>query len=80
MVVSTTGSIQVPNGTTAQRPSGVTGQFRFNSSLTQFEGYDGSAWGKIGGGDLAIAGDQGCLLYTSPGPRDAESSRMPSSA
>ena len=24
--------------------------------------------------------DEGCLLYTSPSPRDAESSRMPSSA
>jgi len=59
MVVSTTGAIQVPNGTTAQRPSAVTGQFRFNSTLTQFEGYDGSAWGKIGGGDLSIAGDSG---------------------
>ena len=30
-----------------------------NSTLTQFEGYDGSAWGKIGGGDLSIAGDSG---------------------
>ena len=36
MVVSTTGAIQVPNGTTAQRPSAVTGQFRFNSTLSQF--------------------------------------------
>ena len=59
MVVSTTGSIRVPVGTTAQRPSAITGQFRFNSTLTQFEGYDGSAWGKIGGGDLSIAGDSG---------------------
>ena len=59
MVVGTTGSIRVPVGTTAQRPSAITGQFRFNSTLTQFEGYDGSAWGKIGGGDLSIAGDSG---------------------
>ena len=27
-----------------------------------------------------VGGDNACLLYTSPSPRDAESSRMPSSA
>lgn len=47
---SSTGAIQLPAGSTAQRPSAATGQVRFNSSLTQFEGYNGSAWGKIGGG------------------------------
>ena len=29
---------------------------------------------------LIIDGDNGCLLYTSPSPRDATLSRMPSSA
>ena len=29
---------------------------------------------------LAILGDEGCLLYTSPSPRDQRGSRMPSSA
>jgi len=59
LIIATNGSLQVPAGTTAQRGSAVTGKFRFNTQLTQFEGYDGSAWGKIGGGDLAIAGDSG---------------------
>ena len=27
-----------------------------------------------------VVGDMGCLLYTSPSPRDVEESRMPSSA
>ena len=27
-----------------------------------------------------VAGDNTCLLYTSPSPRDVEESRMPSSA
>ena len=27
----------------------MTGDFRFNTTLTQFEGYDGSAWAKVGG-------------------------------
>lgn len=47
---TSTGAFQVPFGTTAQRPTAATGQVRFNSSLTQFEGYNGTAWGKIGGG------------------------------
>ena len=49
IVCSGTGSLQVPVGTTAQRPTGATGDFRFNSTLTQFEGYDGTSWAKVGG-------------------------------
>ena len=37
-------------GTTAQRPTPVTGMVRYNSSLTKFEGYGASAWGALGGG------------------------------
>lgn len=47
---TSTGALQLPFGTTAQRPTPATGQVRFNSTLTQFEGYNGTAWGKIGGG------------------------------
>jgi hypothetical protein len=47
---TSTGAFEVPVGTTAQRPTAATGFVRFNSSLTQFEGYNGTAWGKIGGG------------------------------
>ena len=38
--------------------------------------------GVLKAGDHILAGDQlyGCLLYTSPSPRDATLSRMPSSA
>ena len=39
----------MPLGTTAQRPTGVAGQIRYNSSISRFEGYT-SAWGSIGGG------------------------------
>ena len=46
-----TGSTVVSSGTTAQRDaSPVTGYFRFNSDLTKFEGYNGTAWGSVGGG------------------------------
>ena len=42
-------ALKVPVGTEAQRPTPETGQLRFNSDATSFEGYDGSAWGAIGG-------------------------------
>jgi len=48
---SATGSSVVAAGTTAQRDgSPSAGMLRFNSTATSFEGYDGSAWGSIGGG------------------------------
>ncbi len=51
---SSTGSGVLPTGTTAQRDvSPAAGYIRFNSTTTGFEGYDGSAWGAIGGGASA---------------------------
>ena len=50
LVLSGTGSLQLPVGTTAQRPTPATGDIRFNTTLTQFEGYNGSAWGEIANG------------------------------
>jgi len=48
---SATGSSKIASGTTAQRDgSPATAMFRFNTTLTQFEGYNGSEWGAIGGG------------------------------
>jgi hypothetical protein len=57
---SATGSAIVPTGTDAQRdgtPSA--GYFRFNTDSSSFEGYDGTAWGAVGGSaDLsAVAED-----------------------
>jgi hypothetical protein len=47
---SATDAVHVPVGTTAQRPgSPAAGYFRYNTSLSQFEGYT-DAWGAIGGG------------------------------
>ena len=46
---SATDAFFVPKGTTAQRPSGAAGHFRYNTTLGRFEGYT-DAWGEIGGG------------------------------
>ena len=60
LIIDTNSSIRVPVGTTAQRPTAATGQLRFNTTDSSFEGYDGTAWGAIGGGgELNIAGDSG---------------------
>ena len=48
---ASTGSAELPVGTTAQRDASPSaGLFRFNSTDSKFEGYDGTAWGEIGGG------------------------------
>ena len=46
-----TGSITIPSGTTSQRDvSPANGMMRFNTTLSQFEGYKDGAWAEIGGG------------------------------
>jgi len=53
---SATGSAVIPTGTEVQRDgSPSAGYLRFNSDATSFEGYDGSAWGSIGGGATSDA-------------------------
>ena len=50
ILMTGTGAIDVASGTTAQRPgSPSAGMFRFNSQTSEFEGYNGSSWGEIGG-------------------------------
>ena len=54
---ATTGSAELPSGTTAQRdgtPSA--GYLRWNSTEGSAEIYDGSAWGSVGGGNTTDEG------------------------
>jgi hypothetical protein len=54
LIYSGTGTITLPNGTTAQRPgSPAEGMIRYNSTTDTFEGYADGAWGAIGGGASA---------------------------
>ncbi|MDA8928878.1 tail fiber domain-containing protein [Gammaproteobacteria bacterium] len=50
LIINTTGSIQIPVGTTAQRPTAAQGQLRFNTTTSKPEIYNGSAWADVGGG------------------------------
>ena len=48
--ISGTGYVDIPAGTTAQRPgSANSGMLRFNTNFNRYEGYDGSNWGQLGG-------------------------------
>ena len=56
-LTSSTGSLKVPTGTTAQRdgtPSA--GYLRWNTTDTSAEVYDGSAWTAVGGGNTTDNG------------------------
>lgn len=49
----------IPKGTTAERPvSPVDGEMRYNTTTNQFEGYQGGAWGQLGGGATGGGGDE----------------------
>ncbi len=56
ITASSTGALQVPSGTTAQRPANVAGKLRYNSDTGSFEGYT-TAWGSIGGGATGAGGN-----------------------
>ena len=48
-------SILTPKGTTAERPTGVTGYLRYNTTTNEFEGFSGSpgAWKSVGGSAIS---------------------------
>jgi hypothetical protein len=50
--ISSVDAMLIPNGTTAQRPTGAAGYLRFNSTTSQFEGYNGTSWASVGGANI----------------------------
>ena len=62
-LTSNTDAVAMPSGTTAQRPTGVNGQIRYNSSDNAFEGYANGSWGEIGGGGGATGGGSDQVFY-----------------
>jgi hypothetical protein len=49
----------IPKGTTAQRPAvPVDGEIRYNTTNNQYEGYQGGAWGQLGGGATGGGSDE----------------------
>ena len=61
-----TSAVQLPVGTTAQRPaSPSTGDFRFNSTTTQAEVYDGSSFTAVGSGGGGTGGGNEQIFFES---------------
>lgn len=57
VIFNTTGSITLPVGTTGEEPITPTeGMVRFNTTTNKFEGYDGTSWGPLGGGNKTDTG------------------------
>ena len=50
---SSTGALIISKGTTGERPTATSGMLRFNTTTTEFEGYNGTAWASVGGAALS---------------------------
>ena len=77
VTMSSTGFLLVPKGNNAQQPgqSGAptpaAGQFRYNSTTQQFEGYT-TSWGAIGGGGGATGGGTEAIFHENENQMDQD--------
>ena len=55
---NSTNSIRIPVGNTVQRPTGVTGQMRFNTTINAMEVYNNSQWVPLGATEFTLITDQ----------------------
>ena len=58
-----TDAMLIPKGTTGNRPTGVSGYLRFNTTTNEFEGYNGSAWASVGGAAISNDTTTATALY-----------------
>ena len=49
-----TAGVKVPSGTTGQRPTGLNGQVRYNTTTNEFEFYENNVWVSYGEGDGSV--------------------------
>jgi len=70
--ITTFGYLQVPVGTTAQRPwVAANGMVRYNSTISSFEGYASGAWSSLGG-VKSVDGYTYIIAETSAGASNGE--------
>lgn len=78
--IGSTGQFVPAVGTTGERPTPIQGGFRFNTTTTSFEGYNGTAWSAVGGGGATGGGSDAIFIengqtvttsYTIPSGRNA---------
>ena len=73
--ILSTGSLTIPVGTEVQRPAGAAGKIRFNSTLSSYEGHNGTRWASIGGGATGGGSD---AIFNLNGQVVTESFSIPS--
>jgi fibronectin-binding autotransporter adhesin len=58
VAINATDSVLIPVGNTVQRPTGVTGMLRFNTTTDKLEIYDSNSWEEVGATVFTVIGDQ----------------------
>ncbi len=53
LTITAIDAMLIPKGATGDRPAGVAGYLRFNTSSNEFEGYNGTAWASVGGSAIS---------------------------
>ena len=69
VTISGTNGIVIPSGTSAQQGPAVTGAVRFNTTTSQYEGYNGANWTSLGG-VRSVDGLTYIIAESSPGASD----------
>ena len=62
-IINSTSAIRVPVGNSTERPTAATGQIRYNTTTSQYEGYSSGAWQGLGG---VIDTDQNTYIIAQP--------------
>jgi hypothetical protein len=53
LTITAIDAMLIPKGATGDRPAGVAGYLRFNTTTSEFEGYNGTAWASVGGSAIS---------------------------
>lgn len=53
LTITAVDAMLIPRGATGDRPTGVSGYLRFNTTTSEFEGFNGTSWASVGGSAIS---------------------------